>query len=273
VWGCSVVLLQLLFFVQVVLESLPVSSSGHLALVTCLFNRAGLPAAAARFAALGAKWNALLHLPTLVILGVYFLPQYLPVLWRLLRRRSGWWLIARVIILVALADVITAALYLPLMPIFTKVVLLWVGFGWTTMVLLSLCYCPATREGTRLNLPNALLLGVIHGLLGAPGMSRLATMYASARWLGFRGRRAFELAWLVQVPLIIAATARDVYREGVGTFVAPLADPLVVVSLLAATVLGYLALCVSGRLARSNQLWRFAYCTAVLTVISLVLSR
>jgi len=266
-----VVFLHLLFFVQVVLESLPVSSSGHQALVSCLFERVGLPEVAARFAELGVQWNALLHLPTLAILAAYFLPHYLPILFRLLRYKRGRSLILRMIMLVVLADVITAALYLPLSPTFQRVIHLWVGFGWTTFVLWSLYFCSVRRCCVRLNGWNAVVLGTIHGLLGAPGMSRLATMYVSARWLGFHGSRAFEIAWLLQVPLIIAATARDLWREGLGTFVAPLANPWVLVSLFIAMVLGHSALCLSGRLARSGQLWRFVYYTAVLTVLTFML--
>ena len=74
------VFLHLLFFVQVVLESLPISSSGHLILLERLFDFGGRLDLAAQLAVLDARWAPLLHLSTLLIIGIYFLPQYLPVL-------------------------------------------------------------------------------------------------------------------------------------------------------------------------------------------------
>jgi len=260
--------LGLLFFVQVVLESLPVSSSGHLALLVQLLVKSGKSDFAGQLMVLDGLWNALLHLPTLVILALYFLPPYLPLL---LRPARSWRLVVRVAVLTVLADLIAGILYIRYASTFKTIMPLWGGFALTVAILLSLRWCPRVRPGTRLTAWRAVALAFLHLPALMPGVSRLATVFTAARWLGFRGRRAFEIAWLLHAPLIIAATARDLLREGTDTFLAPLATPCVLAPLVLATILGYLALCLSGYLARANRLWWFAYYMVIPTALAFVL--
>ena len=307
--------LLLLFFVQVVLESLPVSSSGHLSLLMQLLDYWGRNGEATQLALLNAQWDGVLHLPTLVIMAVYFFspfakrralpfvrercrvfPDHSPLrfgwlrlsfrrhwYWRLscqeappyfyllLRPSRSWSMVARVAALTALSNFVTGLLYFWCAPTLQTIVPLWVGFACTTIILFSLRWCPAVRPGVRLNCWRAVLLGVIHGLLWAPGISRLATMFASARWLGFRGRRAFEVAWLLHAPLIIALVARDIFREGVYVFIAPLMRFDVILLLYLATMLGYEAFCITSSLARSNKLWRFGFYTLIPMIVAFLI--
>jgi len=262
--GC----LELLFFVQVVLESLPVSSSGHLALLVQLLARGGFDFCAAQLATFDHALSDLLHLPTLIILSAFFLPRY-GYLLRSPRRVLP--LIMRAMVAVVLADLVTGVIYLICGTWLKAALPLWVGFCVTAIVLFSLRWCPPGR-GVRFNAWRALLLGLVQALVLAPGLSRLASTFVVARWLGFRGTRAFEISWAIHVPLIVAVVARDLPSAYADGQLVLLTDPWAILSLSVATVLGYLLLRVTARWAAAGTFWRFGFYMIAPMLLALFLS-
>jgi len=179
-------------------------------------------------------------------------------------------MVVRVGLLTALADLITGLLYLRGADEWFFWLPLWFCFALTAGALWSLRWCPACVPGTRLTVGRAMTFGVVHGLLWPAGISRLGGMFVTARWLGFRGQRAFELAWLLQVPLIGALLVRDYFRNTASAFGEPLFLPGMLPLLLAVTALGFAAFCAAGYLARTNQFWRFSYYMVAAAAIALL---
>ena len=243
--------------VQIIVESFPVSSSGHCYLLlsflkTVESNCSNLIFHRGIYTPLFIEsFDHALHLATLLVLTVFFFDR-----WKiyLLRFRLCFPLFFKVVGLTACADIITAFFYLffKMYPVQWPVV---VGFGITAMSLVSL-YFIQKRESNSFNIRTALILGFVQGIALLPGISRLATTYAAARWLGLQPRKAFEVSWLIAVPLFLAASAQGIYKIAH----MPQVYSLVLGSLpyiIGAGILAYGALKITAHLFYTQRAWWF----------------
>ena len=103
------------------------------------------------------------------------------------------------------ADAVTVALYL-FKPESAPHYLPF-GFFITIVALGSLYWCPV-RSAQPLRWDKALVIGLVQGIALLPGISRLASVFVATRWLGYNNRQAFEISWMIQVPLIAAAATK-----------------------------------------------------------------
>jgi undecaprenyl pyrophosphate phosphatase UppP len=125
----------------------------------------------------------------------------------------------------------------------------------------GVAYSPVLPELCRrgkgeLNIYTAFILGLVQGIALLPGISRLATTYAAARWLGMQPRKAFEVSWLIAVPLFFAASMQGIYK----IMYMPHAHELVVGFLpyiLPAGLLAYIALKITAYLFYTHRAWWF----------------
>jgi undecaprenyl-diphosphatase len=245
----------LILFIQIIAEALPVSSSGHLFLFEKLFfNR--------------LLWSEFLdhlaHGPTLIVLAVFFWPDISPMIRAAFSfRRKVIFLIAKLISFVFVADLITAIFYLVIKTYVGTAPDIVVSFGFfaTGISLFSLLFIPDRERFQPLTFKKSLLLGVAQGLALLPGISRFAFTYVVARWLKMSNRRAFQVSFLIQFPLIVAAFSRALISLPNNLEKTPLKIPfcswpaLLVVML--AMVVAYFLLGLMRRLTLKNMLWPF----------------
>lgn len=184
-------------FLQLFIESIPVSSSGHIFLFECWCMRLiGLRGIIEQ----QDIWYQLIQFPTIVVVAIYFFNSW----FFLLRHISRTWpIVVKLIGMIGLADSITAFFYLLIKHYQLVTIPLWVGFIITGCILCSLYWCPEGKE--RLTFERAAILGCVQGISLLPGISRLGATFVAARWLGLRSSRAFESAWALEIPLIGAA--------------------------------------------------------------------
>ncbi len=187
------------FFIQVVSESLPVSSSGHLKLFSCLFRQAPI---------VGPELLEWMHIPTLMVLTLYFSPVLyklvvcLPKIWRRLLYLG---------LVVFMADCITALGYF-LFKIQHYDVPLYISFLVTAALLISTKLCaPGTKK--TLTLVDGVCLGVVQALSLLPGISRFGSVYAVCRWLGCTARESFYISWLIVWPLLCATSIKLFFKS------------------------------------------------------------
>lgn len=233
-------------------EFLPVSSSGHLAYAARLMH----------LASGGLELAVAAHVGTLVaVLWVYrrtiagVLASSKPD-----RRRRlapfAWALLATVPPALLLTDPAEAA--------FTQPVLVAAGFLVTSLLLLLLSRLPVSGRSLPSSL-DGLLIGAAQGVAVWPGLSRSGATIATARVLGVTPEAAAEFTFLLSVPTVLAALARELLSGPLGAI--PLPDLLG--TACAAAVVGILALRWLMGLLRSGRVSWFALYTLALAGVGL----
>ncbi|MBR1671943.1 MAG: undecaprenyl-diphosphate phosphatase [Fretibacterium sp.] len=262
--------------VQGLCEFLPVSSSGHLALLQNFFgfNQEGLLA-----------FDLLLHCATVLVILLFFRREtgLLAVQWTggwfSSRARQSWgWRYGWSILL---ASALTAAVGLPLKNTVERLMgsSLAVGCGLlVTAVLLAIVPLWTSGENTSdgvpaslryeagrpLTLRAVLAVGIVQGLAVLPGVSRSGSTIAAGLIMGLAVDEAFRFSFLVSVPAVLGASLLEglkLYREGLiltGDGVLPAGW---LWAAAAAFVLGWIALKLMHRLVLSGR-WAYfgLYC-------------
>ncbi|KAA9405282.1 undecaprenyl-diphosphate phosphatase [Haloarcula sp. CBA1131] len=102
---------------------------------------------------------------------------------------------------------------------------------------------------------DAVLVGVLQGLAILPGVSRSGTTVSALLLRGHEGESSLRLSFLLSIPAALAANVLVLVDDGV-----PAIDPLpAVVALAVSAVVGYLAVDALVRLVRQVPFW--AVCT------------
>ena len=242
--------------IQGATEFLPISSSGHLALLQMFFDwkPEGLLA-----------FDLVLHCATMLAVLIFFRNDIITLLIQWFkgffssenRAAEGWsygWAVLA-------GSVVTACIALPLKSAVESAMMsrLAVGAGLLTTAGL-LCVVPLfpERKGSSL-FKAALVAGLFQGVAVFPGISRSGATIAAALFMGLSASEAFRLSFLMSVPAILGATlleTRHVLRAP-----APAMPDGWVVAVFAAFLIGYLALSSLRRLVLSGR-WAYfgVYC-------------
>ena len=261
--------LIIIIFLQIILESLPVSSSGHLLLAE-KFLHTQMP----------KYFDYFLHGSTIIILLIIFNKEWIePVRYLItgitnnfFRKKASYKnllnIFFKIITLVIISNTITTLIwfifkfYLEEKNWFGSNLHLLIGFCITTLFLFLLKfkerqnnYLPnfiinhnallfkttqnikAQREA--LVIPNSInstihrealvipcltgdpvrniyikyiILGLVQGIALFPGISRFASTYTASRFLNFTPKRAFQITFLLELPLIFAGFAGNLSR-------------------------------------------------------------
>jgi len=258
VYAAPMLLVQV--FLQIIFESIPVSSSGHLMLWQRLMGSAAAP--------LSSTCHYVLHGPTLLLLVCYFRAAWVPLLLHCWRYRC---IIVRMTAFCALTDTVSAILY-TLAHHYGASFPLWAGFLVTMLALFSLHSVErghvVRRQAT---LRELLIIGVVQGIAGLPGVSRLATTYVAGRWLGLSAYKSFSVSCMVQWPLIAGGFMYGVWKEYGSQHCVDLLQGWMLLGLLGATVVAYVLLWVVQGCMERNTLWRLSYYMLIPFVIALFL--
>lgn len=243
----------ILGFVQGVAEFLPISSSGHLALVEHI----GMGMAAP------AEFDVFLHLATLLVVLVYF------------RNAISWYAKndLKVLFYVIVATIPTAAAGLLFKDCFEALRLspnmICVG------LLVTACGLSVAemRQGASYQLRDlgwfgAFVIGMCQSLALTPGISRSGSTIAGAMICGIDREEAFRFSFIMSIPAVAGAVLLHGVHAWENAGAAGLlrgidAGPALA-GFAAAAVVGYLALAVLERLVAGGKLvWFAGYCCLV----------
>jgi len=250
-------------FLQIAAESLPISSSGHIQFFLELI-RIGNTALSTALSVILQRSDVMfaLHLPTVFIIALFYLSRFLPVIFsfhknmRVILRSIGYVIGANCLTVICYVGIKQSSLSVPL----------WIGFLITFLLLLSTYF--KTSKLSVLDMKGFCLLGLVQGIAVLPGISRFAAVYAVGHWLGLSGRKAFDVAWMLQFPLILAAAcvgwAQLIWQHEL----ALLLSPSCAWAMAFGTIVGFLGLYVMSVLAARNQLWIMALYIIIPLVIS-----
>ena len=249
---------------QIIFESLPVSSSGNVLLWIPLLQK---------FLALEPIGNILpdfdflLHIPTLFIVGIFFFRSWSS---RLLAIQSTHSRLVVVAACCVLADTMTLALYFFWKAVGTAFFPLWVGFLCTSFLLASLHFFSWKKRKSTLGYRDAGLLGLVQGMALLPGISRFASTLVVGVWLGYSYEKACKYSFLIQVPLLGAAFLKGLWSLAHASTYAPFDEPFFYLVVLGATVASFCVLSYVFDMVKNKTIWIFAWYTAFLSVIAKV---
>ena len=252
--------LYLFFIVQIVLESFPVSSSGHIFLLKKFLQQISCNISFFSY----DVFVHILHGPTVAVIACFFFKRWFFLVKNIKR---CWPIICNIIFLLGIADTITFLFFLFFKKIGHTEFPLWCGFVITATVLYSLRWC-RNRKPSRWVWWHACIIGAAQGCALIPGISRFALVFASARWLRLPKHKAFEITWLISVPLITVASIRGAYLSWSETVSALLMRLDLFFIVLLVSVIAYYALCFVYYLIQADRLWWFAWYMVVPFIIS-----
>jgi len=261
--------MALLGLIQGLTEFLPISSSGHLVLATSLIGETSL----------GVREVVFLHVGTLFGLAHFFRRDLVGLAAALLpgpsppsgERRAR----LRIVLLVGLGTAVTGALALLLeegiTAAFDSLFAVSGGLLVTAGALAWSSRAGAGERGIRSMLfLHATAIGLVQAAATWPGISRSGSTIAAGMLLGYRREEAARFSFLLALPIIAAAAAREAWRA------APAGDPAVPIGAVllggaVAAASGWAALYLLFRILRSATLLGFAYYCFAASVLALAL--
>jgi undecaprenyl-diphosphatase len=253
-------------FVQGLTEFLPISSSGHLALLEHYLKVEGG----------GLNFDILLHVGSLVALLLYFRYDWLGMAKAVLQP-SPYTRLERRLFICLVAATIPGALAGVLLQhsaetIFRqpwRIALLLGGLG--VLLILAERLARHIRPLTNLNLGDALLIGFSQALAVMPGVSRSGITMTTGLFLGFNRESTARFSFLLATPIIAGAGLYDLLKW-MKHPPAHLSWGVGILGFLSALVFSYLAIHFLLRFLRRHTFYPFAIYRLLLAALILVLT-
>ncbi|MEO6809025.1 MAG: undecaprenyl-diphosphate phosphatase [Isosphaeraceae bacterium] len=262
--------------VQGITEFLPVSSSGHLAVVQTLQDRA------AGRSVSGAEhvfFDVMLHVGTLMAIIVYYRKvvrlsaagllgstESPPPYQRPAVVRTG------INALVATLPLVPYALIFKkyLDQTFESLTAAALGFLVTATVLAITARLPGGTKGpSEMTWRDALLIGIVQMFAPLPGVSRSGLTIVAALAIGLSRAWAVQFSLLIAVPAILGAAVFEIRKVNPDLLTPERLGPTIAATVLAGLV-GYMAIIWLVRIVRSGRLWYFSVYLVVLATVILV---
>lgn len=261
----------LLGILQGIAEFLPISSSGHLAVVQNLFNLEEVP----------LLFDVFLHLATLAAVCIYFWKK----IWTLLKVFGRW--IARkpaaetnpedllcgseeaarkTIIAIIISSAITAVFGIITSKLIPEmsIKVTCAGFLVTSCLLITSAVlekkraAPLPAQPTGISIKQSIIIGIMQGFGTLPGISRSGSTIAGALFSNVNRKIAGDYSFIVSIPAILGAfilEAKDLGEVNEVVGILP-----IVAGCIAAFVVGYASLALLMKLIRKGKLeWFSAY--------------
>lgn len=246
-------------------EFLPVSSSGHLALLKELLNLSEVP----------ILFDVILHVATLIVVIVVFrerVGRILVSLGRWIGRRAGeddapnlrlaW--------VIVVATVVTGGLGIALgeLEVGVRPKVVSALFIVTAAILVGAHFLSGSRGFREIGLRDALVVGAAQGFGVLPGISRSGITISASLATGLAREQAGEFAFLVSIPAILGALVLSLRDAGeLATVVSPAA---LVAGFVSALAVGLVSLLLLLRLIRGGRLYLFAFYLVPLGVVGIL---
>lgn len=287
--------LMLVAATQIIIESFPISSSGHMMLVNVWLDRLGFDVSLD----LPDYFDHFLHGPMILIVMIYFFHEWwllVRLLWRSLCQlhecHYSWHsmpdsnkrflkILGTIIGFVVVGNVVTVALYaighgaLKQVTTVRDVPVLILGFAMTGSLLLVLKAWQSHLNHTQrsMSLFIALILGFVQGFAGQfPGVSRFGSTFVVARLCGISSRRALQFSFLLFFPLLIGAFTLSGLPA---CFMHPGMHALLTIPWLItyvfSTIVAYVCFAIAAYMAEQDYLWLFGIYMALPIVGAMLL--
>jgi undecaprenyl-diphosphatase len=244
--------------VQAITEWLPVSSSGHLALVQALFGLEN-----------NVAFDVMLHLATILVIIIVFWKDLMEIVDSLLAH--SWDDNTEMLYFIAIATIPTAIIGLLFklffMSLFTNLLLLGIFFMINGFVLFMTKYYTRRRED--LTWKGSIAIGISQGIAILPGISRSGSTISTGMFLGLKKKKLVRFSFLMAIPAIIGASILE-YKD-----LMPLTSvglTTILVGFFTVLILGYFCLKYLLKVIEQGRWHYFAYYCWVIGLITIVLA-
>ncbi len=237
----------LLAFVQAATEFLPISSSGHLALISNLISKPDL------------SFIITLHLASLIAVIIFTRKEIYKMITFQKKHRKLWlYLIIATIpaglVGIFLSDFIEST--------FSSYLFLGIFFIFTGLVLIL---TKLTYTYSFLNSKNSLIIGLFQSLALFPGISRSGMTISSGLFSGIERETAVKFSFLLFIPLSIGAFILNLAKTQ-AYFSFSLIIPFLVTLIFSILFLNLLL-----KIVKKNYFWLFSFYCFLIGLISLIL--
>lgn len=257
-------------------EFLPVSSSGHLSLFQHFF---GLSGSGSMF------FTLMLHMGTLVAVFVAFwktIKAMIVEFFRMIRdiftgkfkfsecNEERRMVLMMIVALLPLLGFYFLKDYVELLSEDNDIIVEGICFLFTaTMLLLADRCVQGKATGVKMKPIHALIIGIFQGIAILPGVSRSGSTISSGLILGYSREFMVKFSFILGIPVILASGVselKDAMSTGIDVEIAPL-----VAGVVAAAVVGYLAIVLVKWLVTTDRFGVFGYYTLALGVIVIII--
>ncbi|MBW2977500.1 undecaprenyl-diphosphate phosphatase [Candidatus Woesearchaeota archaeon] len=233
----------ILAIIQGITEWLPVSSSGHLAILEHFF---GIQE--------NIAYDVLLHFATLLVILFVFRKRIIEYI-----KTPKYWLF---IIIGTIPIVIVGFLIEPyIQSIFNS--MLTVGI----MLLITatlLHFADKTNKKQPLNNKKSLVVGLFQALAIMPGISRSGSTISSAKFLGISKKEAVEFSFILAIPAILGATILKINEIKAGININ------MIIGFIIAVIISYFFLNLLIKIVQKNKLKYFSYYCLVVGLLLII---
>jgi len=183
----------ILGIVQGITEFLPVSSSGHLALLQNFFGEVNV------------GFDVILHLATLLAVLVFFFKDIIDLIkgfftfsWKDERFRTVIYLLLATLPIAFIGYYTKDIIY----NIFSNLYVVSLGFFISGMFLFTASF---SKKKKKLNLKNSFVIGIVQALAIIPGISRSGSTVSAGILQGVDRKKAIRFSFLLAIPAMIGA--------------------------------------------------------------------
>ena len=269
----------ILGLVQGIAEFLPISSSGHLAILQNLFNMSDIEGGHMLF-------DVLLHFGTLIAICFMYWNDIKAMVVEVLALLSGrkavtadgrpkQYTAARMFFLIVAAT-LPLVLILPIndyigelsqSTVFVGIALILTGF----MLLVSDKMTAGTKTEKNMRFSDALIIGLCQCVATLPGLSRSGTTITAGIATGQNRGYAVKFSLLMSIPAVLGATLLELIKA-IKTGVDASLIPAYLFGMVAAMVSGVLAIGLLKMIAKSKRFGGFAYYCWIVGALTIILS-
>ena len=248
---------------KIILESLPISSSGHL----FLFEKFLTFFFPGNYFFVGFEdLDFFFHIVSALIFLFFLRKRIFEIIRKFFVYDRETFILLRNIFV---TDVITSILFFSLKAVGLSWFPLSLGFTITALFLFSLVFIGVGRE-KNINLKNSITLGFAQGLTVFPGISRFAVTFVFCRRFGMSARKSLEHSLLIIIPLFFAATVKAFLNTKFTLTIIRVLNIQTVCAMFASGIAGYFVLRWVANVAYSKKLWRFSIYFIIPIILSLV---
>ncbi|MBI5051424.1 undecaprenyl-diphosphate phosphatase [Candidatus Micrarchaeota archaeon] len=244
----------LLAIVQGLTEWLPISSSGHLAILQNVL-KIDAPIA----------FDILLHIGTLLAVFAYFRDELIEIAKSVffLQTKSEEFKLA---LFVGIASIPTAVIGLVFRKFFETIFhnLAYLGVAFIITGVILYLTKSVRKNNEKLDNKKAFLVGIAQGIAVAPGISRSGSTIAAGLLLGVDRKKAASFSFLMSIPAIIGAFMLDARSVVVDV------DPVYgLVGIIISGIIGYLTIGFMMKIVTEKRFYLFSYYCFLIGIFSI----